>query len=68
MRFEPSSKYLFGKQNIQALSKHLRDKKDEYLNNAAAHLWINKDAIAQLELLVNETSKIISSIENELVK
>ena len=68
MRFEPNSKYLFGKQNIRALSKHLRDKKDEYLNNAAAHLWINKDAIAQLKLLVQETSKIISSIENELAK
>lgn len=66
MRFEPVSNYLFGNQSKEKLAYHLRNKKDEYINNAAAHLWINKDAITQLEMLISETSKVINNIENEL--
>ncbi|WP_426429582.1 DUF6090 family protein [Winogradskyella sp. HB-48] len=66
MRFEPVSNYLFGQQSNKALAEHLRDKKDEYINNAAAHLWINKDAILQMEMLIKETDKIITSIKREL--
>jgi hypothetical protein len=68
MRFEPVSAFLFGKQNLSEQANHLRDKKEEYINNAAVHFWINKDAIANLERLILETNKIINLIEKELKK
>ena len=66
MRFEPVSSFLFGKQSYAELAEHLKEKKDEYINNSAVHYWINQDAIQQLEMLINETTKIVSAIENEL--
>ena len=68
MRFEPVSAFLFGKQNLSEQANHLREKKEEYINNAAVHFWINKDAIANLERLILETNKIINLIEKELKK
>lgn len=68
MRFEPASKFLFGEQSIKEQADHLRTKKDEYINNAAVHFWINKDAISKLKILITETNEIINSIEVELNK
>ncbi|WGK65857.1 DUF6090 family protein [Croceiramulus getboli] len=66
MRFEPVTNHLFGEQSNFELANHLRVKKNEYINNAAIHLWLNKDAIAQLEMLIKETTSIINAIEKEL--
>ncbi|MFD2823394.1 DUF6090 family protein [Lacinutrix iliipiscaria] len=66
MRFEPASNFLFGEQNQMELAKHLRNKKVEYINNAAIHFWINKDAIDKLEALIKDTYEIINQIETEL--
>ncbi|HAT63663.1 MAG TPA: hypothetical protein DCS66_03540 [Flavobacteriaceae bacterium] len=68
MRFEPVSKFLFGNQSSTELANHLREKKDEYINNAAVHYWLNMDAIAQLDILIEETNKIVLMIEDELKK
>jgi hypothetical protein len=68
MRFEPVSAFLFGEQSIKELANHLRNKKEEYINNAAVHFWINKDAIDKLKLLITETNQIIILIEEELEK
>ncbi|WP_197675478.1 DUF6090 family protein [Formosa sp. Hel1_31_208] len=68
MRFEPVSAFLFGKQSIEELANHLRTKKMEYLNNAAVHFWINKDAIDKLETLRTDTSEIVTLINEELKK
>ncbi|GAA4806737.1 DUF6090 family protein [Litoribaculum gwangyangense] len=68
MRFEPTSAFLFGEQNLLEHANHLRNKKIEYINNAAIHFWINKDAIAKLKRLISETNKIIYLIEDELKK
>jgi hypothetical protein len=68
MRFEPISDYLFGEQNQMELANHLREKEIEYINNAAVHFWINRDAIDKLESLINDTNDIINLIENELKK
>ena len=68
MRFEPATAFLFGNQNITEQADHLRERKVEYMNNAAVHYWINKDAIAHLERLISETNKIIDLIEDELEK
>ncbi len=66
MRFEPASAFLFGDQLPADLVAHLRDKKIEYINNAAIHYWINKDAIDRLESLVVDTTIIIDEIDKEL--
>lgn len=66
MRFEPVSNRLFGIQSEKELAGHLKNKKDEYINNAAVHYWINLDAIEQLKMLISETTSIISAIETEL--
>jgi hypothetical protein len=68
MRFEPVSDFLFGEQNQSDLANHLRDKKEEYINNAAVHFWINKDAIDKLKVLITDTNEIINLIEQELKK
>ncbi|PIB32669.1 DUF6090 family protein [Maribacter sp. 4G9] len=68
MRFEPVSDFLFGNQNQTELANHLRDKKEEYINNAAVHFWINKDAIDKLKMLITDTNEIINLIEKELEK
>lgn len=68
MRFEPGSAFLFGEQNQSDLANHLKDKKDEYINNAAVHYWINKDAINKLKNLINDTNQIIELIEKEIRK
>ena len=65
MRFEPVSAFLFGEQNLSEQANHLRNKKVEYINNAAVHFWINKDAIEKLERLISDTNKIIDLIEKE---
>jgi hypothetical protein len=66
MKFEPVSSFLFGEQNISALANHLREKKEEYINNAAVHFWIDKDAIDKLKVLITDTNNIINLIETEL--
>ncbi len=66
MRFEPVSSFLFGEQSIKEQVNHLRTQKLEYINNAAVHFWINKDAIDKLETLIADTSEIINLIEKEL--
>lgn len=68
MRFEPVSAFLFGNQNQIELANHLRDKKEEYINNAAVHYWINKDAIEKLNKLLTETSEIIDLVDKEIEK
>jgi hypothetical protein len=66
MRFEPASAFLFGEQDQSQLADHLRDKKEEYINNAAIHFWINRDAIEKLTVLMDDTNIVIELIENEL--
>ncbi|MBT8186202.1 MAG: hypothetical protein HKP24_02290 [Croceitalea sp.] len=68
MRFEPASAFLFGEQDQLELARHLRKEKTEYINNAAVHYWINKDAIEKLENLITDTNRIIELIQLELKK
>jgi hypothetical protein len=66
MRFEPASAFLFGEQSAMEQASHLRNKKEEYINNAAVHYWLNKDAIDKLKILIEDTAEIIKLIEEEL--
>ncbi|MCJ7465353.1 MAG: hypothetical protein MUO53_01495 [Maribacter sp.] len=42
----------------------LRDKKMRYISNAAVHYWIDKDASKEIEELKQETSLLITKLEN----
>lgn len=66
MRFEPSSNFLFPNTPKQELAQSIRSNKLDYINIAATHYWLKKDAIDQLQLLVKETEDIISSLEHEI--
>ncbi len=66
MRFEPNTTFLFPEQPIEALSAEIKLNKLEYISNVAAHYWINKDAIAQLEVLIKETIELIEDLQKEL--
>ena len=66
MKFEPNTAFLFPEQPKGLLAKELRNKKVAYISNAAAHYWINMDAIIHLEDLINKTSELITKLENEL--
>jgi len=66
MKFEPNTAFLFPEQPKGLRAKELRNKKVAYISNAAAHYWINMDAIIHLEDLINKTSELITKLENEL--
>ena len=66
MKFEPSTAFLFPKESVEELANELRTEKIKFISNAAAHYWINNDAINQLKMLYQETSILINKLENEL--
>jgi hypothetical protein len=66
MKFEPNTAFLFPEQPKGLRAKELRNKKVAYISNAAAHYWINMDAIYHLEDLISKTNELIHRLENEL--
>ena len=66
MKFEPSTSFLFPEESIQEQAGELRDKKVIYISNAAAHYWINTDAISQFNELLQRTSSLTVKLEYEL--
>lgn len=68
MKFEPNTAFLFPELSHTVLASELRIKKVTYISNAAAHYWINMDAISLLQTLSLETSELITKLETELKK
>jgi len=66
MRLEPNTSFLFPDESIKDKAIELRTNRMAYLNMAAAHYWLNKDAIDQLEILTEETTRIIELLERAL--
>lgn len=66
MRFDPFTASLFPLELDSKLAKDLKTNKIIYINNAAAHFWINNDAIRHFEILLEETNAIIVLLEKEL--
>ncbi|SFN86850.1 hypothetical protein SAMN04487989_105103 [Bizionia echini] len=64
MRFEPNTAFLFPDNHMETLATHLKTKKLKYISNAAAHYWINMDAITNLEKLINDTELLINQLKN----
>ena len=68
MKFEPHTAFLFPASSREALANELRAKKVTYISNAAAHYWINMDAIELLEDLKDQTNFLITELKKELDK
>jgi hypothetical protein len=68
MRLVPNTAFLFPDESVKEKATELRKNRMAYLNMAAAHYWLNKDAIEQLEILTKETSGIVKLLEKELNK
>lgn len=66
MKFEPSTAFLFPDESNAMLAKELKENKMSYISNAAAHYWINNDAISQLQELREQTTELITRLETEL--
>ncbi len=66
MRYEPSSAFLFPSESLNKFANDLRTNRIFYINNSAAHFWINQDAIKYLKLLVEDTNAIVLLLNKEL--
>jgi hypothetical protein len=66
MKFEPTTAFLFPKEDMTVLAKELRAAKMKYISNAAAHYWINIDAINEINTLLDETAVLINHIQEEI--
>ncbi len=66
MKFEPTTAFLFPDEEMPVLATELRNAKMQYISNAAAHYWINVDAINQLKILIYDTSALIQHLKSEL--
>jgi hypothetical protein len=63
MKFEPTTSFLFPEDNSALLAKELRDQKMKFISNAAAHYWINVDAISQLKTLSADTESLLIEMD-----
>lgn len=68
MAFEPHTAFLFPERSVESSAEELRTNRLSYINNAAAHLWINMDAINQLQELIDATSILVGKLEVELAE
>jgi hypothetical protein len=66
LKFEPTTSFLFPEQDNSVLANELRDRKVTYISNAAAHYWINTDAITHLKHIKQASSDMIVLFKEEL--
>lgn len=66
MQYEPLTAFLFPDIPQGTVAKQLSDNKIKYISNAAAHYWLNTDAIIHFNQLIEETEALISALEKEL--
>ena len=62
------TKSLFPEKTTEHLSNEIRKNENIFLRNAALHYWINEDCIAYLKSIEEETSILVSLIENIIKK
>jgi len=68
MQFESTTAHLFPKMSIAKKAQELRNRKFEYINNAAVHFWVNGDAIELLESLTMNSKELIDEINQNLMR
>ena len=66
MKFVPWTAHLFPEQTQSELAGELRKYKLEYINNASAGYWVDRDAIDIIEKLMAQTKELICAMESEL--
>ncbi len=66
MKFTPWTAHLYPKQTTRERADELRKYRLDYINNAAAGYWVDRDAIDLIENLIQKTTALIESLEAEL--
>jgi hypothetical protein len=66
MQYEPTTSFLFPKNGQVEFAKKLSQNSLKYISNAAAHYWVNSDAVAHFQAMIQETKNLVSEIEREL--
>lgn len=64
MQFEETTASLFPDKSNTDLAKELKERKSEYINNAAVHYWVNKDAINEIDKLMIKTTSLIRNLKS----
>lgn len=66
MQYEASTAGFFPDRSMNEMAEELRERSVKYINNAAAHYWINLDAISELEKRKVKADSLIVALEREL--
>jgi quercetin dioxygenase-like cupin family protein len=66
MKFVPWTSHLFPEQSVAELANELRNYKREYINNASAGYWVDRDALVLIEELISRTHHLIWALESEI--
>ena len=66
MKFVPWTAHLFPSQTEAELAKDLRKHRLDYINNASAGYWVDRDAIELIDELTNQTRQLITAMKNEI--
>jgi len=66
MRFDSSVAFLYPNATYKAIAKEVRQNKLDYIDNSAAHYWVNTDAMERFKELKGLTSILITALEKEL--
>lgn len=67
LKFETqNTSFLFPDESITEKAKSLRKNQDLYTRNAALHYWINRDCIALLKKMKDETGEFINLLESNI--
>jgi hypothetical protein len=66
MKFTPWTSHLFPAQTTRERADELRKYKLDYINNASAGYWVDRDAVDLIEKLMMRTQKLIRALEAQI--
>jgi Family of unknown function (DUF6090) len=66
MKLDSSVIFLYPKENYKALAREIRQNKLDFIDNSAAHYWVNTDAMERFQESKQLTAILIEELENEL--
>ena len=66
MRFDASAAFLYPNTSYKEIAKEVRQNKLDYIDNSAAHYWVNSDTMKKFRKLKRLTSTLITALEKEL--
>jgi hypothetical protein len=68
MMLDSSVVFLYPKEGYKTLAKAIRQNKIDFIDNSAAHYWVNTDAMERFQESKELASILINALEEELNK